>query len=161
MPRGFTAKTPQALARARELRADGHTLRAISDELGLSISTVGSWFTDPEGKRLKERKRRYLHECADCGGACYHESTRCQPCDTQLRRARSEEWLTDRLHTWIELYGTVPSATDWNTNPAFPAATSAINIYGSWSKFIEAVGYPARGPGEHWILAATSLRPPP
>ncbi len=77
------------------------------------------------------------------------------------------EWYLFKVHEWCRLYGTVPSAQDWNLAMArakaapfrlaqiaqrhadelWPNASSVVAEFGSWSAFLEVAGLPTRGPG--------------
>ena len=62
-----TLKTPQNMARARELRAQGMILRDIAADIGVARPTVHQWLTDPDGVKTRARRARYGGQCADCG----------------------------------------------------------------------------------------------
>ena len=66
----------QSVAEAWRLRQEGLLLREIGVELRVSAKTVHAWLSDPEGSKVRERKRRYRAVCVDCGGPCYRQGPR-------------------------------------------------------------------------------------
>jgi transposase len=55
--------------RAAELRREGLTYREIGERMGgAKQSTVHAWLDDPDGSKLKARKRGYDGTCRVCGG---------------------------------------------------------------------------------------------
>ncbi len=61
-------KTPENLARARQMRSEGKLLREIAEEIGVEVQTINSWLIDPDGSRLRARKESYRGTCIDCSG---------------------------------------------------------------------------------------------
>lgn len=66
--RGVNNRTPERVAEAQRLRAEGLTYRQIADSLGdISLKTVAEWLTDPDRARAKARREGYQGECIVCG----------------------------------------------------------------------------------------------
>lgn len=78
-----------------ELRAQGLTWGQIGERLGLKKSTIGSLFSDPDGSKDRERKRRYQGSCIECGGPTHggdgreRAPRRCLWCVRGVPRPRS------------------------------------------------------------------------
>jgi predicted transcriptional regulator len=76
----------------RDLRAEGLTHREIADRLGISRSYAAELDTDPDGTKVRDRKRAYGAICQDCGAATYGGDGRfaaprlCLKC-TKIRKA--------------------------------------------------------------------------
>lgn len=66
--RGHAARTPERVARAIALRAEGWKLREIAGEFGVSLQAIHEWVTDPDGAKRGARKARYRGSCERCGG---------------------------------------------------------------------------------------------
>ncbi len=61
------------------MRERGMLLREIAAELGLSISTVQDYWSDPTGEHAKRRKLAAVRGCIDCGGRCNTDGSRTDP----------------------------------------------------------------------------------
>lgn len=68
MGRGISMKTPENLARAQQLRAEGKLFREIAEEIGVAVQTIDAWLNDPDGSRIRARKDSYRGTCIDCSG---------------------------------------------------------------------------------------------
>lgn len=58
------------------LRAEGLTWREIGERVGLALSTVQQYGTDPDGTRARARKAKYAGTCVDCGTATHGHNGR-------------------------------------------------------------------------------------
>lgn len=81
---------------ARELRGGGLLLREIAERMGVAVSTVGSWLTDPDGSRLRARKDGYRGVCEVCGapttgGNGYLAPRMCHRCNAIAAGERNKE----------------------------------------------------------------------
>lgn len=172
MPRGITVKTPERLAQAQALRAEGKLLREIAAHLGVHKTTVHSWLSDPEGLAVRARKDSYRGACAECGNPTDgsngrdNPSKRCRPCASAHAWALGEAYIIASIKEWAKLFSEPPSAVDWNqqlaiaqgahwrvaryraTNRPWPSAPSVQDHFGTWSKGIAAAGYAPLKPGE-------------
>lgn len=117
----------------------------------------------------------YVHHCLDCGiqlnssdGNGPNAPQRCNRCRGKRQQETTRAWILVSLHTWAEMFGTPPSATDWNpalarahgcawkadrhesTGRAWPSVWACQKHFGSWSKALEAAGFESRPPiGRH------------
>jgi hypothetical protein len=66
--RGRTVRTPERVAEAQRLRAEGLTWREVGARLGVSLKTAHEWATDPDGAIRDARKASYQGVCEECGG---------------------------------------------------------------------------------------------
>lgn len=164
--RGYTMKTPERLALARELREEGKMLREIGELLGVATQTVNAWLKDPDGHKLRARKDSYRGECIDCGKPTNGSSgpgkspDRCVLCNGAHTRALSRRWILDSFREWHEMFGQQPAATDWEpamhadgparqrarerrdaTGRPWPSPTVVINNFGSWNAGVAAAGF--------------------
>lgn len=135
MPRGITAKTPERVQRARELRHRGLLEREIGEQLGVSRKTINAWLNDPEGDAAKRRKRGYAQRCVDCneptsGSEGRKEVPRCFDCgmaasyasgDRADTRRHAEREATIRA-MWAE------NATLADIATALDTSTSSIGV---------------------------------
>jgi hypothetical protein len=119
------------------------------------------------------RKLQNARQCLDCGktinldGARTNPSILCVTCRGRYQREQSRAWILRSISEWVDLYGTPPSATDWNPPLArksgmawkadryeqaghrWPSTTLCRNIFGSWNNALQAAGYPPVQPGEY------------
>lgn len=171
--RGTSVKTPERVAQAQQMRADGLTLREIGERLGVALNTASSWLSDPDGARLKARKRSYARTCLDCGGPCDGASgaakiaNRCQSCyRTHQHESRSwkQETIVSAIREWADEHGRQPAASDWlpTVPEGVPSVDTVQREFGSWNAAIEAAGFtpfavghrPADRTREDYIAAA-------
>ena len=118
-------------ARARSLRDQGRALREIAEEMGVATSTVRAWLFDPDGSKLKARKRRYASRCIDCGaltsggaGRGPNAPKRCKACgeresgDRERERARGRRALIEQLWAAGETGPAIAAQVGWKGNPS-------------------------------------------
>ncbi len=145
MPKGTTY--PIGLrARARALRREGLTYRAIGERLGVPLKTAASWVLDPERSADRERKRRYAGSCHECG----------KPTDGSMGPGRAPkvcrdclEWPDDAvvlaMQEWAASHGGVPpTCTEWRAAGADHPAVSTIEGRGKWSDLLLRAGFSLR-----------------
>lgn len=164
--RGYTAKTPENIERARALRAAGRYYREIAAELGVGVSTIAGWFEDPDGSRLRARKDSYRGTCAGCGGPVSGHAgpstgpTVCLGCRPGYYVRWTKERIVQAMRDWAEEYGAQPTAMDWNGAMArrfgheaqarryedgdWPSAHTVQRVFGSWNAAIAAAGFAPR-----------------
>jgi transposase len=65
--RGTVLRTPERVAEAQRLRSEGVILKEIAARIGVALSTVHMWLTDPDGEQLRARKESYRGVCVECG----------------------------------------------------------------------------------------------
>lgn len=159
-------------ARAAELRKRGMLLREIAAELGISTQWASELCTDPEGKKIAARRKRYQGACLACGKPTTGSlgpslaPTHCVQCAPRMAAKWSEEKIVSAIQRWVALYGEPPAAMEWNPAQArhdgisdvdrieirfergdWPSTTSVINTFGSWNRAIQAAGFHPRNPG--------------
>lgn len=67
-----------------------------------------------------------------------------------MRRSRKRKWeneeIIEAINDFFEKRGRQPSANDWKYKSAddYPTTVTVIRAFGSWSKAIEAAGFPPR-----------------
>lgn len=171
--------------RARALYRRGeYGVRRVAADLGVPAKTVRSWVNDDyaERSRVSSRrcKQRYRGVCVDCGkstsynGVDTHGAKRCLACSSawwqapEQRAARTKwprERIVERIREWNDMYGTPPTAKDWNPWAArfelgheeraqrflladghWPWFTVVARRFGTWNTAIEAAGFEANEP---------------
>lgn len=138
--RGVPTKTPNRVALATAMRDAGFLLRECADHFGVSVKTIHSWVTDPEGLKLRARKESYSGECEVCGGP----TTGCNGADrapTVCMECRT--WTAEGVKAWVmdffEENGYPPRVKDspWN------GSNDAVErIFGTWNGLLLECGMP-------------------
>lgn len=130
MARGYSQKTPENVAHAKRMRADGKKLREIAEHFGCSVKTVHAWISDPDGAKTRARKDSYRGTCADCGEPTYggngpdHAPERCHGCSAAKRKRDGSDKVWTRglilgvIQWWADEHGEPPGICDWNKNAA-------------------------------------------
>lgn len=171
--RGSAVKTPERVAEAARLRAEGWLLREIAEQFGVATQTVDTWLQDPDGARIRARKDSYAKPCVDCGAMTSgsegrREEPRCHQCAAIKHGAEAKIWtreaITLAIEEWAHLHGEPPAVPDWNPTQArilndeprarrfedadgiWPHAQSVRRAFGSWAAAIEAAGFVPRAP---------------
>lgn len=155
-------------------REDGWGARKISQELGISGTTVRRWLNPEIDEKMRatsrKLKEKYRGVCEDCGGQTSYTGGRkgkgrsarfCQKCynENQHGRTWTREQIIAAIQRWEKEHGSPPSATQWIRRGEYHPALSTIystssSLFGSWSEALRAAGFePKRrspGPGTHW-----------
>lgn len=160
----------EKVAEAFRLRGDGLLQREIAARMGVKLSTVNSWLTDPDGSRHKARKQSYVGSCEDCGAPTNGYAGKGKACrlcrECELRhRHEDAKWTTQSIVASIQRFeqrhGRVPSANDFNPAMArsvgdlaaserfyrdgdYPHASMVQRIFGSWTAGVRAAGFEPR-----------------
>jgi hypothetical protein len=115
---------------ARRLAADGLPLRAIADELGVSLSSVNNY--------LRARS------CPGCGGPVTSpRAARCATCtahEPTIARVWTREGVGAAIRDWQAEHGRAPSYRDWTPSrtspgrweaesPRWPSAALVCDLY--------------------------------
>lgn len=154
--RGQTVKSPENVARARVLRAQGWLLREIAAEIGVATATVDAWLNDPDGARLRARKQSYRGVCVRCGGPTSgdrgpsnpHE--RCRSCSVEAQRAKTiwtREAIVFAIREWASKHDGVPPAVSDSLrvralgDRSLPPGSLTQRRFGSWNAAIIAAGF--------------------
>lgn len=165
----------EKIAEARRMRADGSTLREIGERFGVSASTVMRWTDDEHNARQlaasRANKLRYRGECVDCGSPTVGDApgnapARCVKCNGAHTREMSRRWILESFAEWHALFGSPPSAQDWNqglaraggrldlieryeaTGRPWPTVSLVQQNFGSWNAGVAAAGFAALAPGD-------------
>ena len=170
--RGHPTKTPERVAEAQRLRAQGLKWREIAERLGVHWKTAYNWVTDPDGSQKRARIDSYRGTCVECGNptsGCNGRDGapgRCVDCTPAHSRKLTRDWIIASIHEWVELFGGPPGAQDWNQHMArlngrqdlvdryqatgrpWPSTSAVQDNYGSWNEAIEEAGYEPCAPGQ-------------
>lgn len=170
--RGHPTKTPERVAEAQRLRAQGLTWREVGERLDVPTQTAHGWVSDPDGAKMRARRDSYRGTCIDCeartDGSNGRDGApeRCHECTCAHSRKLTRDWIISSIHEWVELFGAPPSAADWNqslarahglrhlidryeaTGRPWPAVSCVQDNYGSWNEAIEEAGYEAMVVGQ-------------
>ncbi|MBV9467088.1 MAG: helix-turn-helix domain-containing protein, partial [Solirubrobacterales bacterium] len=88
---------------AWRMRAAGHRIRAIAEQLGVSISTVHNYLG--------------AGSCPDCGGPVAspraHRCLACTAPEPTIERAWTRETVRAAIRAWTTEHGRAPSYRDW------------------------------------------------
>jgi hypothetical protein len=156
--RGRTVRTPERVAEAQRLRAEGLTWREVGARLGVSLKTAHEWATDPDGAIRDARKASYQGVCEECGGPTNggdgpgSAPPLCRACLVVW----SPEAVIAAIRDWADEHGGVPpTQICWNV--AHSAATEAQKreyatgrwpchdtvrrTFGSWNGGLIAAGF--------------------
>lgn len=154
--RGVTVKTPERVAEAQRMRAEGYLLREIAERYGVRVQTASSWICDPDGSRHAARKAGYAAPCAICGGPTdgsrgrHGQRVHCLDCLT---------WTREAIVAWIQDYFEEHCEPPRNCVPGAPAP-AAVRLFGSWTTALEEAGVPViqdRRP-ETWEAIRAAVR---
>lgn len=161
----------QRVAEIRRLRDDeGLLLREIAERLGIAISTVQDYYTDPDGSKARARKAKNHGVCIDCGaetrnsGSAKYVPERCRACfDARPKKYWTRERIIEAICEWVAEYGEPPTAMQWSPSQArraglgwmaerwesgeWPVLTTVQKAFGSWNAGIAAAGFTPRGIG--------------
>jgi predicted Zn-ribbon and HTH transcriptional regulator len=175
MTGGTSAPTTRAerVSRIAELRDDGLECKEIAEQLGIAVSTVYGYLSDPMGEKDRERKARVFGYCRDCGVKVFNSGSkdrlpeRCRSCDDAFKHERGRQRILDAIAEWVERFGTPPSAADWNpaqalrvgmawkaeryvaTGRKWPSVAGVQVLFGAWNAALNEAGYPPVSPGEY------------
>jgi hypothetical protein len=174
MSRGVTMKTPERVAAAQRMRAEGKLLREIGAALGVATSTADQWVNDPDGVATRARKDSYAASCVDCGDPTSgsegrREEPRCRRCANALAVDQRKIWtpaaVVLAIQEWVAEYGDPPAMADWNLHLAryyvhdekraqryercrdagiCPSVQSVLGAFVTWNAAIEAAGFEPR-----------------
>lgn len=156
--RGVTVKTPENVAEAQQLRAQGWMLKEIAARFGVKTQTVHGWLHDPDGKRSRARRDSYRKPCPECGvlmdgsGGKNHGPQTCAACAVIW----TPEAVIAAIRDWADEHGGVPPCSiDWH--PSHPQGTAeqlaeyatgrwpsdrtVRAVFGSWNAGLIAAGF--------------------
>jgi hypothetical protein len=140
--KGFT-RDPALRVRARELRGEGLTYRAIGEALDVPLKTASSWCLDPDEAKHRARRAQYAGVCECCG----------EPTDGSRGPGKApsmclsclewpEEAIVGAMQDWAEAHGGVPpSCTDWRSTHggANPSNRAAARF--GWNQLLLKAGF--------------------
>jgi hypothetical protein len=113
-----SAERLDRVAQALALRQSGMSRAQIATELGVAVSTVASYLTDPDGADERRRKARGRGRCVVCGAPAKGRRTiagapdRCLQCTAAGRRIWTRESVLEALSQWAEQTGKWPTSYD-------------------------------------------------
>jgi Homeodomain-like domain len=126
----FDSSVVERVEAAWRLVADGHTIRATAETLGVSVSTVNNYLR--------------ATTCTQCGGPVPSpRATRCIAC-TAGEPTRPSAWtrqaVREAIRAWTEEHGEPPSYRDWTPSrsrpgrweaesPRWPSAATVCELY--------------------------------
>jgi len=115
---------------AWRLRAEGHRIRVIADQLGISVSTVHNYLS--------------AGSCPQCGGpVASPRAERCIACtahEPTIQSAWSRDTVREAIRAWTAEHGRVPSYHEWtpsrsapgvweSESPRWPSAAVVCDVY--------------------------------
>ena len=142
----------QRYAVVKEMRESGLSVLAVSLSLGVSEGSVRGLLQDPDGSKQKERRKRYMGVCLDCGqptsGSNGYDKApkRCSSCRWELQRAErfwTQEHVVAAIRRWESENGSQPVASDWiRAQDGYPSSRSVYpEPFGSWAEAVRAAGF--------------------
>jgi hypothetical protein len=159
------------------LRDKGRSRQEIADIMRVSLHTVGSYFSDPDLAKLRERQARYAGACVDCGnpttGAVSKSRSplRCQPCG-RLFATTEATWTAEAIEMamlrWTAEQGEPPRASQWRTRPIleslglvkdaseWPSTSTVQRVFGKWNLALSSAGLRTLRQGAHPVSIASS-----
>ena len=128
---------------AVRLRKGGMKIREIAERMGVAVSTVHAWLSDPDGSRLKARKDSYRGTCVVCGGqtdggrGAALAPELCMSC-----REWGEDAIIAAIQTWAAGHGGIPpTTTEWRrADTDHPCASVVIKRLG-WNNALLRAGF--------------------
>jgi hypothetical protein len=111
------------------------------------------------------RRHAYVGTCVNCGASTGRRhadsipNERCVSCAHEQSRIWTRERILADMDDWFELFGTPPTATDWNQSRAraqgwiwrveryedtgrdWPQLSAVQDVFGSWNAAIVAAGF--------------------
>lgn len=150
-------KIPRAtrVRQIQNLKALGLSNKEIGKKIGLRQDTVRKYARDPEGLDLERSYERLKRPCP-CGRRMI--STRsakcCWECNEEALRARRRRWTPERVIGALQRYyfeqGHIPTQEGMlKYNQGHYCGSQAVaNAFGSWSKGLDAAGFPPRPRGK-------------
>lgn len=145
---GLPARVPhhelpreQRILAAQRLAADGLSLRAIGDVLGVGASTAHAYLG--------------AGTCSACGRHTVSGAV-CSACAPRRSPAATREEVLEALGAWYTYFGSAPAQQDWKgwtagpdspwvrEFPRWPSANSVRTHFGSWNAALAEAGLPLR-----------------
>ena len=126
----FEDTAAERIQAAGRMRAEGHSIRRIAEQLGVAISTVHNYLR--------------AGSCPQCGGpVASPRAERCLGCtapEPTLRRAWTREGVREAIRDWTAEHGRAPSYHEWTPSrsapgtweaesPRWPSAAVVCDIY--------------------------------
>jgi len=174
--RGVAVKTPERVAEAQRMRAEGMLLREIGAHFGVSTKTIDGWLHDADGVKQATRTAASAERCAGtckhCGAATTgsrgraNAPERCRSCAYEEDAVWTRAALIFAIQEWAHEHGEPPAMHDWNPHTArhylhdetrarrfeeadgaWPWCTYVVRVFGTWNAGIEAAGFAPRATG--------------
>lgn len=156
------SRREQLALEARILRDSGLLQRQIAVVLGVSRRYAAELLDDPNGAKVRARKRRYGGSCRNCGSRTDGSNGRdgapvmCHSC-RQKQQHDDRFWTPERIiqaiQEWNREHGRPPIAPEWVTPGARVGQIAPVSTvqreFGSWRAAIQAAGFDGLGPGKY------------
>jgi hypothetical protein len=145
----FDDSVAERVETAWRLRAAGHRIRAIAQELGVSVSTVHNYLR--------------AGSCPQCGGpVASPRAERCIACtanEPTIERVWTRDTVREAIRAWTAEHGLAPSYHEWTPSrsfpstweadsPRWPSASIVCDLYGDyrnpWNAALLDAGAPLR-----------------
>ncbi len=111
----FEDRVAERIQTACRLRARGHRIRAIAEDLGVSVSTVHNYLS--------------AGVCRQCGGpVASPRAERCIGCtatEATVTRTWTRDAVRSAIREWTEEHGSSPSYHEWTPSRSFPGVWEA------------------------------------
>jgi hypothetical protein len=135
----------------KRLREDeGLKWREIGARLGLSLSTVHDYYSDPTGETVRARKAKNDGVCSDCGGPTRGGGAKVPPkrCVDCVGPPWTREGILEALRQWGDDHGGIPpreidAHIGHEGHGRLPYFDSVRRCFGSWNVALLAAGYEA------------------
>lgn len=145
--KGHIKRTPERVAEARLMRANGADYHRIAEHFGIAYTTAHAWVTDPDRNQELARKESYRGTCEECGAPTYggrgpgKAATHCVDCVRWTR-----EQVLDVFSTFVILHGRSPRVIDATVghpgHGLLPHVEVAKRLFGGWNEALLAADLP-------------------
>ena len=155
----FDQSVAERVESAWRLRADGHRIRAIANQLGVSVSTVHNYLR--------------ADSCPQCGGPIASpRARRCIACtahEPTIQSAWTRDTVREAIRSWTAEHGSSPSYHEWTPSrsspgvweaqsPRWPSAAVVCNAYDEYRNPWNAALIDAEAPLRCWHWSDEAIR---
>lgn len=147
-------KRADRIRQIQSLRAQGHTVKEVAAQIGLSAKTVSTYMADPEGSNLKRFRKNHARPCP-CGRGVIVDkrAQQCVQCRNEQLSAREKRWNRERIIGAFQRFyfetGLAPTELNvlHKNQGHYPSTTAVMRHIGSWEEAVIAAGFPPWEPG--------------